>query len=105
MSDSGTLTLKITARSNLTQAWACEFSLSYGGGKNMECHGQYSKTFPDIYYENETLGYLPTLNMTIVDVLQLGQRLDTHAVGDKISTKSSSLNFTELELDTNGFYA
>ncbi|KAF9433853.1 hypothetical protein BGZ76_008890 [Entomortierella beljakovae] len=38
-------------------------------------------------------------------VFSLGQRLDTHAKGDKISTESSGPNLTELELDTNGFYA
>ncbi|GJJ73711.1 hypothetical protein EMPS_06069 [Entomortierella parvispora] len=40
---------------NLAQArhggGACEFSLSYDGGKSWKVIGQYTKTCPDIYYE------------------------------------------------------
>ncbi|KAF9577500.1 hypothetical protein BGW38_007249 [Lunasporangiospora selenospora] len=43
--------------------------------------------------------------MTVVNVLQLGQRLDTHAVGDKIAAKSVGPILTELDLNTNGFFA
>jgi hypothetical protein len=37
--------------------------------------------------------------------MQIGQNLDTHADGDKISTKSSGPNKTEVTLNTNGFFA
>ncbi|KAF9114645.1 hypothetical protein BGX27_010222 [Mortierella sp. AM989] len=127
---------------------ACEFSLSFDGGKSWRVIGQYTKTCPDLYYEwpvlipsnvpsctnpdlclfawswtawatnqyyhhcanivinsNNQDGKLPDLKMTIVNVPQLKQAMDTHAIGDKISTKSTGPNKKELELNINGYFA
>ncbi|KAG0048646.1 hypothetical protein BGZ83_006437 [Gryganskiella cystojenkinii] len=127
---------------------ACEFSLSYDGGKTWKVIGQYTKTCPDIYYEwpvqipknvpscsdsNKCLfafswtayatnqfyhhcaniiikngaknGKLPTLDMTIVDVKQLGQKQNVHAKGDTKGGKSSGPDRRERQMSTNGYYA
>ncbi|KAF9551590.1 hypothetical protein EC957_006483 [Mortierella hygrophila] len=126
---------------------ACEFSLSYDGGKSWKVIGQYTKTCPDIYYEwpvqipknvpsctdsNKCLfamswtaystdqyyhhcanivikgvknGKLPKLDMTIVDVKARHEKMNTHAVGDKKSTKSTGPDRREKTLNTNGYYA
>jgi hypothetical protein len=127
---------------------ACEFSLSYDGGKSWKVIGQYTKTCPDIYYEwpvqipknvpsctdsNKCLfsmswtaystdqyyhhcanilikggksgGNLPQLDMTIVDVKARHQKMNTHAIGDTKSTKSSGPDRREKTLNTNGYFA
>ncbi|KAF9326273.1 hypothetical protein BGZ89_006636 [Linnemannia elongata] len=126
---------------------ACEFSLSYDGGKSWKVIGQYTKTCPDIYYEwpvqipknvpsctdsNKCLfamswtaystdqyyhhcanilikgaknGKLPELDMTIVDVKARHQKMNTHAIGDMKSTKSSGPDRREKTLNTNGYFA
>ncbi|KAF8930210.1 hypothetical protein EDD21DRAFT_443698 [Dissophora ornata] len=126
---------------------ACEFSLSYDGGKTWKVIGQYTKTCPDIYYEwpvmipknvpsctdstkclfafswtaystdqfyhhcanviirGSKTGKLPELEMTIVDVKQLHEKWDTHALGDKKKTKSSGPIASEKRMNTNGYYA
>ncbi|KAG0015823.1 hypothetical protein BGZ80_009615 [Entomortierella chlamydospora] len=127
---------------------ACEFSLSFDGGKSWSVIGQYTKTCPDLYYEwpvqiptnvpsctdpdlclfawswtayatnqfyhhcaniiinsNSQMGRLPLLNMTVVDVTQLKQEMNTHADGDKKSTESTGPNKTQIQLNTNGFFA
>ncbi|KAG0005678.1 hypothetical protein BGZ80_011143 [Entomortierella chlamydospora] len=126
---------------------ACEFSLSYDGGKSWKVIGQYTKTCPDIYYEwpvmipknapsctdsNKCLfamswvawatdqfyhhcanvviqgvagGKLPTLGMTVVDVAQLGNKIDTHANGDMSPRKSTGPDRREKDLNTNGYFA
>jgi hypothetical protein len=127
---------------------ACEFSLSYDGGKTWKVIGQYTKTCPDIYYEwpvqipknvpscndsdkclfsmswvaystdqyyhhcanilikgAESGGELPQLDMTIVNVKARDQKMDTHAIGDKKSTKSSGPDRREKTLNTNGYFA
>ncbi|KAG0299714.1 hypothetical protein BGZ98_009821 [Dissophora globulifera] len=129
---------------------ACEFSLSYDGGKTWWVIGQYTKTCPDIYYkwpvvipnnvpackdsdkclfsmswtaystdqwyhhcaniviENKNQASLgknvgmPPLAMTIVDVTQNHQKMNTHAVGDTKSTKSSGPSAAELAINQNG---
>ncbi|KAI1314565.1 hypothetical protein EDD11_001994 [Mortierella claussenii] len=50
-------------------------------------------------------GSLPPLKMTIVDVQQLGMSLDTHAVGDQISTMSVGPDKNQTSLNSNGFFA
>ncbi|KAI7832715.1 hypothetical protein BC939DRAFT_498114 [Gamsiella multidivaricata] len=50
-------------------------------------------------------GALPPLQMTIVDVQQLGQQLDTHADGDKLSTTSTGPQSDELEQNLSGYFA
>ncbi|KAF9906890.1 hypothetical protein EC991_011453 [Linnemannia zychae] len=127
---------------------ACEFSLSYDGGKTWKVIGQYTKTCPDIYYEwpvqipknvpsctdsNKCLfamswtaystdqyyhhcanilikgaksgGKLPQLDMTVVDVKTLKEKMNTHALGDKKSTKSTGPDRREKTLNTNGYFA
>ncbi|KAF9318431.1 hypothetical protein BG003_011255 [Podila horticola] len=126
---------------------ACEFSLSYDGGKTWKVIGQYTKTCPDIYYEwpvqipknvpsctnsNKCLfafswtayatdqfyhhcaniliegvkgGKLPKLDMTVVDVSALHEKMNTHALGDMKSTKSSGPDRREKQLNTNGYFA
>ncbi|KAF8933832.1 hypothetical protein BGZ58_006088 [Dissophora ornata] len=126
---------------------ACEFSLSYDGGKTWKVIGQYTKTCPDIYYEWPVLipsnvpsctdstkclfafswtaystdqfyhhcanvlikgvknGKLPTLDMTRDDMTQLKEKMDTHANGDKLSTKSSGPSSAEVKLNKSGYFA
>ncbi|KAG0050552.1 hypothetical protein BGZ83_004675 [Gryganskiella cystojenkinii] len=143
---------KFPPPANLNQArhggGACEFSLSYDGGKTWKVIGQYTKTCPDIYYEwpvqipanapsctdsNKCLfafswttylveqfyhhcaniliegvktgGKLPGLSMTVVDVAQLKQKVNVHALGDGKSGKSTGPDRREKQLNTNGFFA
>ncbi|KAF9348298.1 hypothetical protein BGX26_000274 [Mortierella sp. AD094] len=126
---------------------ACEFSLSYDGGKTWKVIGQYTKTCPDIYYEwpvmipknvpsctdsNKCLfafswtaystpqfyhhcanviihgvdrGILPELDMKVVDVKQLGEKADIHAIGDTRETKSTGPDAREKRLNLNGYFA
>ncbi|KAF9583773.1 hypothetical protein BGW38_008585 [Lunasporangiospora selenospora] len=127
---------------------ACEFSLSYDGGKTWKVIGQYTKSCPDIYYQWPVLipknvppctdsdqclfsmswvayltnqfyhhcanivieggdpkGKLPDLDMTVVDVTQLGQKMNTRAFGDRKSGKSSGPDSQEVALNKNGFFA
>ncbi|KAK3846209.1 MAG: hypothetical protein J3R72DRAFT_434361 [Linnemannia gamsii] len=126
---------------------ACEFSLSYDGGKSWKVIGQYTKTCPDIYYEwpvqipknapsctdsdkclfamswtaystdqyyhhcanilikGAKNGKLPQLDMTVVDVKARNQKMNTHAIGDQKSTKSSGPDRREKTLNTNGYFA
>lgn len=126
---------------------ACEFSLSYDGGKSWKVIGQYTKTCPDIYYEwpvmipknapsctdsNKCLfsmswvafktnqfyhhcanvviqgvagGKLPSLEMTVVDTPNRGQKLDTHALGDGKQGKSTGPSRRERDLNLSGFFA
>ncbi|GJJ74613.1 hypothetical protein EMPS_06971 [Entomortierella parvispora] len=128
---------------------ACEFSLSYDGGKTFHVIGQYTKTCPDLYYEwpvtipanapactdsdmclfafswtaynvdqfyhhcanvmieaadNTEQKNLPELTMTVVDVAQLGEKVDMHAAGDTLNTKSTGPNKTEQALNENGYF-
>ncbi|KAI1319855.1 hypothetical protein EDD11_002849 [Mortierella claussenii] len=146
---------KFPPRKGLTQSrhggGACEFSLSYDGGKTWKVIGQYTKTCPDIYYEWPVLiphnvpsctnsdkclfamswtayatdqyyhhcaniliqgdpkykksAKLPALDMTVVDVKQLHQTMNTHAVGDNKSSKSSGPDRREVSLNKGGYFA
>ncbi|KAF9431347.1 hypothetical protein BGZ76_000425 [Entomortierella beljakovae] len=58
-----------------------------------------------IINSNNREGKLPLLDMKVVNVMELGQDMDTHALGDKIVTPSTGPNKTERALCTNGFYA
>ncbi|KAF9584466.1 hypothetical protein BGW38_006355 [Lunasporangiospora selenospora] len=129
---------------------ACEFSLSYDGGKTWKVIGQYTRTCPDIYFEwpvmipknvppcsnsdkclfafswvayltnqfyhhcsniiitqNATSGQLqlPELDMTVVDVAELGQPVNTRAKGDGQKGRGPGPNPADIERSTNGFYA
>lgn len=126
---------------------ACEFSLSYDGGKSWKVIGQYTKTCPDIYYEWPVMipknvpsctnsdkclfamswtaystdqyyhhcanimikgaknGKLPQLDMTIADVSARGEKMNTHALGDEKSTKSTGPDRRQKTMNTNGYYA
>ncbi|KAF9916925.1 hypothetical protein BX616_002410 [Lobosporangium transversale] len=126
---------------------ACEFSLSYDGGKTWKVIGQYTETCPDIYYRwpvqiphnapsckdsNKCLfamswtayrinqfyhhcanveirgvsgGKLPTLDMTVVNVRQRGQKQDTHADGDGGRERGPGPKREEVKRNTSGFYA
>ncbi|KAI1310540.1 hypothetical protein EDD11_003712 [Mortierella claussenii] len=50
-------------------------------------------------------GHLPELDMTVVDVKQKHQKMNTHANGDKKKGKSSGPDKSEKKLNTNGYYA
>ncbi|KAG0252841.1 hypothetical protein BG011_006706 [Mortierella polycephala] len=50
-------------------------------------------------------GELPTLDMTVVNVAKMGQKMNTHANGDAREGKSSGPDPCEQENNTNGFYA
>jgi len=58
----------------------------------------------NIQIEGSKKGKMPELDMTIVDVKQRGQKMDTHANGDGRSTKSSGPNSKERKLSTSGYY-
>ncbi|KAF9577106.1 hypothetical protein BGW38_007897, partial [Lunasporangiospora selenospora] len=94
---------------------ACEFSLSYDGGKTWRCLFSMSWTAwaTDQFYHhcaNVNIvgvknGKLPELAMTVVDVKQLGDKINTHAAGDEKSTKSSGPNKNEVSLNKGGYFA
>jgi hypothetical protein len=42
--------------------------------------------------------------MTVVDVNDLGQKMNVHALGDKKKGKSSGPNREEVKRSTNGYY-
>ncbi|KAG0055025.1 hypothetical protein BGZ83_009795 [Gryganskiella cystojenkinii] len=48
---------------------------------------------------------LPELEMTVVDVKQLHQKWNTHAIGDTLGGKSTGPDRREKELNTNGYFA
>ncbi|KAF8924048.1 hypothetical protein EDD21DRAFT_448473 [Dissophora ornata] len=50
-------------------------------------------------------GILPELEMTVVDVKQEGQKMNTHAVGDTLSTTSTGPNRREKQLNLDGYFA
>ncbi|KAG0356555.1 hypothetical protein BGZ54_000690, partial [Gamsiella multidivaricata] len=50
-------------------------------------------------------GKLPELDMTVVDVTQLHEKMNTHALGDEKSTKSTGPDRREKQLNTNGYFA
>ncbi|KAG0307868.1 hypothetical protein BGZ98_009585 [Dissophora globulifera] len=49
-------------------------------------------------------GILPELKMTVVDVKQKGQKWDTHAIGDKLKSKSSGPDRREKQLNEQGYF-
>ncbi|KAF9353333.1 hypothetical protein BGX34_011642 [Mortierella sp. NVP85] len=59
----------------------------------------------NVRIKGKSNGKLPLLDMTIVDVKQLGQKMNVHALGDKKRGKSSGPNARERRQNTNGFYA
>ncbi|KAF9353249.1 hypothetical protein BGX34_011711 [Mortierella sp. NVP85] len=126
---------------------ACEFSLSYDGGKKWGVIAQYTKSCPDIYYEwpvlippnirecknsNKCLfswswvaakigqfyhhcsnviiegsptGIVPSLNMTVVDTPDLGQKDDTTAEGDGITGKGQGPDPKEIAYNKGDNYS
>lgn len=66
---------------------------------------QYYHHCSNVRIKGKEGGRLPELDMTIVDVKQLGQKMNVHAEGDKKRGKSSGPDARERRQNTNGFYA
>ncbi|KAG0200273.1 hypothetical protein BGX28_006638 [Mortierella sp. GBA30] len=58
-----------------------------------------------IIHGDDKKGILPELEMTVVDVKQLDEKMDIHAIGDEKSTKSLGPSRREMELNLNGYFA
>ncbi|KAG0362983.1 hypothetical protein BGZ54_008392 [Gamsiella multidivaricata] len=80
---------------------ACEFSLSYDGGKTWKFYHHCA----NIIVNGDKDGHLPELDMTVVNVAQRHRKINVHAKGDQRSDRSSGPNRRERILNTNGFYA
>ncbi|KAF9965266.1 hypothetical protein BGZ65_000821, partial [Modicella reniformis] len=59
----------------------------------------------NIIIEGTDTGKLPELAMTIVNVEDLGQKLDTSAVGDDKDNTSTGPMADEVKLNREGFFA
>ncbi|KAF9434024.1 hypothetical protein BGZ76_008669 [Entomortierella beljakovae] len=84
-----------------TDSDKCLFSMSW----TAYATNQFYHHCANININGDENGKLPELDMTVVDVAQLRQKLDTHAIGDKKKTKGQGPDRREKELNTNGYFA
>ncbi|KAF9104674.1 hypothetical protein BGX27_009988 [Mortierella sp. AM989] len=105
---------------------ACEFSPSYDGSRSWKVIGQYTMsgqfrsptTFPRVptltsafspypgpHMPPISHGKLPQLDMAVVGVKQMRQKINVYANGDHKSTESSGPDRRKKRMSTNGYYA
>ncbi|KAF9917750.1 hypothetical protein FBU30_000549 [Linnemannia zychae] len=94
---------------------ACEFSLSYDAGKTWHCLFSFSWTAYTteqfyhhcanvIIHGDDKRGILPELEMTVKDVKQKGEKMDTHAKGDGKGSQSTGPDRREKQLNLGGYF-
>ncbi|KAF9097148.1 hypothetical protein BGX29_008201 [Mortierella sp. GBA35] len=84
-----------------TDSKKCLFSMSWIAYTT----DQYYHHCANILIKGVKDGKLPQLDMTVVDVKQRHQKVNTHAVGDNKSKGSSGPDPREKQRNTNGYYA
>lgn len=82
----------------------CLFSMSWTAFSTDQFYHHCANIIIEQPNASGKLGY-PELEMTVVDVKQLHQKMNTHAVGDKKQGKGSGPDPREKKLNTNGFFA
>ncbi|KAF8926170.1 hypothetical protein EDD21DRAFT_327920 [Dissophora ornata] len=85
-----------------TDSTKCLFSMSWTAYTTNQFYHHCANI---IIPKGATNGKLPTLDMTVVDVSKLHQKMNTHAIGDTLKGKSTGPDSREKRLSTNGFYA
>ncbi|KAF9939432.1 hypothetical protein BGZ65_010486 [Modicella reniformis] len=84
-----------------TNSDKCLFAMSWVGYAT----NQFYHHCANIVIKGKKGGHLPLLDMTIVNVKQLGQKTNVHANGDKRRGKSTGPDSREKRQSTNGYYA
>ncbi|KAF9359529.1 hypothetical protein BGX34_008317 [Mortierella sp. NVP85] len=82
----------------------CLFSMSWTAFSTDQFYHHCANIIIEQPNTSDKLGY-PELKMTVVDVKQLHQKMNTHAVGDKKRGKGPGPDPHEKQLNTNGFFA